>query len=128
MKKKYRILFTLFLMLLICLLGYSFLVEAEALQEVPLKWRNVGSFVWIFIIGCLGYWGLKESPSWIKQLWKYFYLIGILILLIAGLLNWFFVNYSVNIKSGLASFKLFFASPLPFFLMLLLNKQKKMFS
>lgn len=122
--KKNRFYISLILMLIVCWVGYIFLIENEALIHTPHKIRNIGSFIWIIIIGLIGYWGLGEYANWISKLWVYFYSTGLTTLVIAGLLNWFVFEYSTNIKGGLASFKLFFESPVPFLLFSIIGKNQ----
>lgn len=112
-------------MLIISWIGYTFFIENDALIKTPHKIRNIGSFVWIIIIGLIGYWGLQHSEKWIKKIWLYFYTLGIIILTIFGLLSWTFFNYTINVKSGLASCKLFLQSPMPFLLILLIEEYAK---
>lgn len=85
---------------------------------VPENKRRIYHFVYLAAIAVVGYWGLaKQSMRWLKQIWLLFYAGSILLILVASLLSAKLGWPGKDFLNGLADYRTFICTPLPFFVL-----------
>lgn len=105
-----------------CWVDYQYFTEGHANRISPLS-RQIGHIVILCIICPIGYYGWKQQPfEWAKRIWLFSYISSIIIILIIGFVQWKTGIFGVVFLDQISSLRLFFCSPVPYFMLYVLNK------
>lgn len=120
MRHKLRFWLAFSTIILFSWLDYQYFTEGHA-QDFPPVIRQAGHIIALALILPTGYWGwAKQAFSWPKQVWLYSYTIAILLIGVIGLIQWKTELFGVGFLDIISSFRLFFGSPVPYFMMYIL--------
>lgn len=96
------------------------------LRFIPLIKHSI-NFSFLFLVAIIGSYAFNSfNENWPKKLWDCTYITVISILIIYGLTDLVYPVTSVNIREMFSNFRMFFTTPVPFgILILLLNYRFK---
>lgn len=104
----------------ICLLDGGLVSESTTVSEGKRKVLYLIFLTAVMLTGYL-YWR-NLQPVWIKRMWLLVYSLVFLVLVAVSILNKRLVEFSTTFLDQVRYFRLFFLSPLPFLLSILLTK------
>lgn len=123
---KYRLLLSIILVFAICWIDYQYFTELPMAASVPDPVRKFFHFFVLIILIPVGYWGWNNHPQqWIKKIWLIAYIFSIAVMLILGLIEWKFKVFNIHFLKDVGDFRLFFSSPVPFFILYALSLTSK---
>lgn len=100
---------------------YQYFTEGYAHNYTPMA-RQAGHIAMLAMIIPAGYLGWKEhSRKWIKEIWLHGYLIALAVIIFAGAAQYRFELFSISVLDGISSLRLFFCSPVPYFMLYILS-------
>lgn len=124
MKVKNRIIFWLFFIVIstLCWIDYQYFTEGHAHLITPLQ-RQIGHIAVLVIIALIGYAGWRfYGVHWIQKLWLVSHIAAICIIGAIGLIQWKTAAFGVGFLDQVSSLRLFFTSPLPYFMLYIIHK------
>lgn len=117
MNNKLRYIISLFLILIICWLGYTYTEEIKLFtsnrhKPFQLQFKRL---LWLISIGVLTWWGFKKNTKkWLAQIVIITYILAVIIIGLLGLIEWKYKILGENTKEFISGIRLFLSSPLPF--------------
>lgn len=103
-------------------IDYQYFTEGHALHYSPFV-RQAGHLFILFCLIPLGYWGWAKYPiKWFSKLWLYSYLVILISIGTIGLIQWKTALFSVDFLDHVSSLRMFFCSPVPFFMLYILHR------
>ena len=119
--KKPRIWLAFLLITVLCWIDYSQFTDVAELDGISDTTRRIAHIIILMLIIPLGYWGLAAATmQWMKRIWLLLYVTGLVVILIAGILQWQWQLFSVPVLDRISDIRLFLTSPIPYFILLLL--------
>jgi hypothetical protein len=115
---------------IVIIIVYGFNIQGYEGTKFLLKMnttpRHVIDYLFLFFFAIVGYlpW-LKYPVQWPKKLWVILYSIAILLISLAGIID--FINPVTNLNTRLiiSGFRVFFTGPLPYGILMFLISLKK---
>lgn len=121
MQSKLRVWTCFTLILILCCIDYAVFTEGPGARAMPDQVRKIAHFIILILITAVGYAGWKQHPvKWLTSLWVSFFVTGIFILLCIGFLHSRF-HFSEAFMKTISDIRLFFCSPVPYFILYLLS-------
>ena len=115
-----RILVALIIIVLLNSFDAAFISEASGVAE---KIRKIGHIIILAAIVFTGYrYWLYASPSWMKFLWNVTHILLFIVLIVVNVLNARTHIFSTLFLDQISYMRLFFTSPVPFLISLLLAR------
>ena len=122
MSLKTRLIAGVVLITLICFIDYQYFSEGMDVRKMNPLYRQVGHLAILMCTAAIGYWAWKKHPfSWTGSLWLIAYTAAIVVITIIGLAQWQTGFFSKNFLDRVSDARLFFGSPLPFFILYMLT-------
>ena len=120
LKNNWKILIALFLIIGLSWIESQHISEATGVAEMK---RRVFHIVFLGGIYATGIWYWHQHRTgWIKYLWTLAYAGLVLLLVGVGMLQWKFQIFSEQILDQVRYLRVFFSSPLPFIIMLIIPR------
>lgn len=106
----------------LCWIDYQYFTEGHAHLITPIQ-RQIGHILLLIAITPVGYVGWRYyGIQWIYKLWLTSYMVAIAIIGITGLIQWKTGVFGIVFLDQISSLRLFFTSPLPYFMLYIINK------
>lgn len=112
----------LILVLLLSWSDYQLLAESVAARQMAEEKRRICHLFFFTAILFAGFWGWYKQERWLRQLWLYLYTGGLSFVLAIGILHKFFYAFSVYFLDQVSAIRMFFISPLPYLLLILIQR------
>lgn len=110
------------LIVALCCADYQLFTEGEAHIYSPII-RQAGHIAILVAIIPVGYLGWKNHPvQWIKKIWLYSYVLFAAFVVCIGLVQYKYALFNTPILDRVSSMRLFFCSPVPYFMLYVLQK------
>ena len=107
----------LFIIIVLSWLELQFFTEASGVAEFT---RQLAHILFLLAIMVVGYYAWANNPlKWLKQLWLLAYVGVFLLIILIGVLNRF-INFSIGFLDEIHLVRVFFNSPLPFIMLMVL--------
>lgn len=120
MQHKLRFWLAFSIIVVLSWLDYQYFTEGHA-DFFPAVIRQAGHLMALTLILPTGYWGwAKQAAAWPKRVWLYSYTLTIMIVGVIGLVQWKTELFGVGFLDSVSSLRLFFGSPVPYFMMYIL--------
>jgi CDP-diglyceride synthetase len=117
MQNKGRLWVCLFIIIVLSWLELQFFTEASGVAEFT---RQLAHILFLLAIMGVGYYAWANNPlKWLKQVWLLAYAGVFLLILLIGVLNRF-INFSIGFLDEIHLVRVFFNSPLPFIMLMVL--------
>ena len=125
MSYKWRMLIAIIFILAICWIDYSRFTEAPMSLRYPDHTRKLFHIIFLIAIIPIGYFGWSNHPiKWLKKIWLTLYILGTVVLLSLGFLGQKSGLFSAEFLKNVGDYRLFFCSPVPFFILYVLSRLK----
>lgn len=113
-----------FIAIALVFIAYNFLLAyASYANEIPRKVRHVNRLVCSLSIFGIGYYTFKKhNVQWLTDTWKIIYASIIILLLVAGLFDWFINPLPFQLRNIVKNLNEFLISPLPFIALFAVSK------
>lgn len=112
----------LLLVTILAFTDFQYFSEVQSARAIPLNIRRIGHISILILILVSGYWGWYKHPlKWPKRLWAFTYILGIVCLAILGIISKTTGILDKGILDRIYEVRLFFCSPLPYLMLLVLT-------
>ncbi|MDR3681860.1 MAG: hypothetical protein P4L41_17960 [Flavipsychrobacter sp.] len=125
MSRKVRFVCAVIIIILISWFDFQYLSQFPHSFPISENIRRISHLLLLIAVMLVGGFAWAKSPvEWVRALWWYAYLFALAVLFFTGLLAHFmYIPY--NVLYAFYKFRIFFCSPLPFFILYIFSKLKK---
>ena len=117
---------------IIVIITYGFVLQENEgmmyIHNIPYRIKHIINFSFFLFFFLIGYWGWAEyKEKWIKTIWIVSHGIILTLLILVGIFDMFSKIENLGVRYGFGNIRLFFTSPLPFGICMLLVSIKHRF-